>query len=176
MKKHLHLENIKALAEAGLSRIEIAKRIGLSRQRIDQLLQPEKHHARIMLCHHVKIGTIKRPERCSLCGAKCETEAHHCDYSRPLYVDWLCVPCHALQERSPRQSIQSAIVDASQNKKEECHLLFAKLSGMEIGSPPLIINGENLRNYAAQCSYRLKIKIKTRRCINSDNFEIYRVK
>jgi hypothetical protein len=43
-------------------------------------------------------GVYKRrgklvPKPCQMCGHK-KVEMHHPDYGRPLYVFWLCRPCH----------------------------------------------------------------------------------
>ncbi len=46
----------------------------------------------------LKSGTLTRPSNCERCTNPAE-EAHHPDYSRPLDVIWLCVPCHGLEHR-----------------------------------------------------------------------------
>lgn len=33
------------------------------------------------------------PEPCVACG-NAEAQMHHPDYSQPLFVEWLCRPCH----------------------------------------------------------------------------------
>jgi predicted transcriptional regulator len=178
MKKKIHAENIIALAEAGFTRAKVAKELGVSRQRIDQILQPEKHHARIMLSHHIKIGTIKRPNRCGSCGELAEVEAHHVDYSRPLFVDWLCLKCHAEEERKPRTNISEAIVLFKKiNTKflSNTNNVVEQLLKLGVGES-IIFESENERIYAHQASRRIGIKIKTRRRINSTGFEIHRIK
>ena len=77
--------------------IQIAARMGIgSRQRVEQLLQPEKHHARTVLNYAVRVGRITRPLSCQDCGGQNRRlHAHHANYSRPLTVDWLCVACHS---------------------------------------------------------------------------------
>jgi ribosomal protein S27AE len=42
----------------------------------------------------VRDGTLVKLVFCEHCGNACFTVAHHEDYSRPLYVDWLCGSCH----------------------------------------------------------------------------------
>lgn len=40
---------------------------------------------------------LTRPDHCSGCGcdsSEHRIEAHHCDYTRPMDVIWLCTPCH----------------------------------------------------------------------------------
>lgn len=42
----------------------------------------------------VKTGMVKKPNNCKECGSLGRLEAHHVDYTKPLDVVWLCVPCH----------------------------------------------------------------------------------
>ena len=46
-------------------------------------------------------GIMERPENCSSCGktykfknGRNAIQAHHCDYNKPLEVEWLCQKCH----------------------------------------------------------------------------------
>jgi hypothetical protein len=39
-------------------------------------------------------GRLVPPEQCTQCGTVGPVQAHHHDYSKPLDVEWLCVPCH----------------------------------------------------------------------------------
>lgn len=55
---------------------------------------PERRSAQITLWNAVQSGKIVRPDCCSVCGISCVPEGHHPDYSRPLYVIWLCKDCH----------------------------------------------------------------------------------
>lgn len=43
-------------------------------------------------------GDLTRPDRCEACDARCVAQAHHDDYTKPLDVDWLCPPCHAVAD------------------------------------------------------------------------------
>ena len=54
-----------------------------------------KARARAAVLAAVKSGTLIKTacERCR----RPDTEAHHPDYSRPLHVIWLCIPCHTLE-------------------------------------------------------------------------------
>jgi len=44
-------------------------------------------------------GFIQPPPGCEKCGAAVKLEKHHPDYSKPLFVQWLCPPCHGLTRR-----------------------------------------------------------------------------
>lgn len=54
-----------------------------------------KRNARAKMRYHVKIGNIPpiKARQCNRCPAQAEHYHHH-DYSRPLDVEPLCVPCH----------------------------------------------------------------------------------
>jgi len=58
---------------------------------------PEKFKAHKTLERAVRRGNIIRPNSCVKCLRPCKPQAHHTDYSKPLFVMWLCRPCH-LQE------------------------------------------------------------------------------
>jgi hypothetical protein len=52
-----------------------------------------------------------RQKPCRYCGES-NTERHHPDYARPLYVIWLCRPCHlklhANKRRRARHHVKQA--------------------------------------------------------------------
>lgn len=85
---------IHKLRQSGLTMQQIADRFDLTRARIDQILKPDRHRARISLNRLVTHGRITRSNICDNCGASGLIEAHHEDYSRPFDVQWLCRPCH----------------------------------------------------------------------------------
>jgi hypothetical protein len=47
----------------------------------------------------VKSGRLGKPAQCEGCASVVSLHGHHRDYSRPLDVEWLCVPCHAAAHR-----------------------------------------------------------------------------
>lgn len=47
-------------------------------------------------------GDIQRPAHCRMCGSTEKIEAHHPNYSKPLFVLWLCEKCHKLVHREKR--------------------------------------------------------------------------
>lgn len=68
----------------------------INEQRKEQLHTPQAI-ARRILVDAVRYGTIRKPNRCEECGEvkeRREIQAHHPDYSKPLYVQWLCAACH----------------------------------------------------------------------------------
>ena len=52
-----------------------------------------------MIKYQIKIGKIKRPEKCSICNKSENIHAHHADYSKPLEIIWLCASCHNFLHR-----------------------------------------------------------------------------
>lgn len=84
------------LRSQGLTLAEIGSRMGCSRQRVYQLLNPVKTKARAAVAAALARGDIRRPEACEGCNTvpNYTLDAHHHDYSRPLDILWLCRPCH----------------------------------------------------------------------------------
>ncbi len=58
---------------------------------------PEKVRTHGVLNYRIKTGEVVRPDHCERCQAECVPHGHHDDYSKPLDVTWLCVPCHKLE-------------------------------------------------------------------------------
>lgn len=63
----------------------------MKRYRNDPRLRA-RHMARWMVSRAIKSGQIERLP-CSGCGAQ-QSQAHHPDYSKPLFIVWLCRSCH----------------------------------------------------------------------------------
>lgn len=53
-----------------------------------------KDFARGQVLRALESGALVRPSVCSKCEASTFIEAHHPDYSKPLEIEWLCIPCH----------------------------------------------------------------------------------
>ena len=63
-----------------------------ARRRKDQKMFIERHPQKIKA--HAAVSQAKLvPQPCEICGYP-KTEAHHSDYTKPLEVNWLCVPHH----------------------------------------------------------------------------------
>lgn len=82
---------------------QLSKKFGISKQRLDQILNPEKHQCRWRTHHLVKAGKIQKPSKCSDCNRSARVEAHHPDYSNPRIVIWLCKKCHCKIHTSAKQ-------------------------------------------------------------------------
>jgi ribosomal protein S27AE len=52
----------------------------------------QKVYARGAVQNLIKSGKLLR-QPCEVCG-ETRVEAHHDDYSKPLEIRWLCIPCH----------------------------------------------------------------------------------
>ena len=60
-------------------------------------LNPDKERAHNLAKHALDNGKIKR-QPCEICG-DINTQKHHPDYSRPLYVRWLCFKHHRMVDK-----------------------------------------------------------------------------
>lgn len=58
------------------------------------LRNPWKRKAHIIVGNFLRDGKLTRPSKCENCGTECKPQAHHCDYSKPTEVMWLCKACH----------------------------------------------------------------------------------
>lgn len=84
---------------------EVAADFGLSRQRVDQIVKPEKSTARRLASDAIACGRIAKPSHCVLCASDVDVEMHHADYSKPLDIVGLCTKCHGLfHGRQPRRT------------------------------------------------------------------------
>ena len=82
---------------------ELARLLGVSRQRADQLLHPQKRWARQRLHSALERGKISPPLRCERCDGGTRLFSHHVDYSQPLLVEWLCKDCHIIADSQMRR-------------------------------------------------------------------------
>lgn len=78
------------------------------REHINQCVQkwktdnPEWRRAQTAVSNGIRDGSLVRPRKCSRCRAGGRIEAHHHDYNKPLVVEWLCKPCHAVADKERR--------------------------------------------------------------------------
>jgi len=105
---------IQEMHEAGVAQSVIARMYGLSRQRVEQLLSPERQAARGVLHGAIASGAVTRPAACSVCGKNNRpVHGHHEDYSKPLEVIWLCGHCHGKRhaDQRPRKERPGVQID-----------------------------------------------------------------
>lgn len=69
---------------------------------------PGKRAAHIAVRTVLRNGRLVRPDECSACRITGRIEAHHCDYTMPLNVTWLCVGCHKQWHRENKPIYQNA--------------------------------------------------------------------
>lgn len=100
-------EQIMAAVLAGEPLSSVARRFGISRQRVDQISKPDRLRARRMTTAALKSGTLVRAKKCASCGQRRRTQAHHADYTKPLDVQWLCSRCHRIEDMKPLRGIIS---------------------------------------------------------------------
>jgi hypothetical protein len=71
---------------------------------LNRPVDPVKLNARRLLQAAVRAGRIVPLDACSVCGRKPHSrriDAHHPDYGKPLYVEWVCRRCHlAIHKRT----------------------------------------------------------------------------
>lgn len=94
-------EEITRMFADGWAKSAIARRFGISRQRVDQIGNPRITDARRAVKYALETGALVRADTCQDCGATDRIEAHHPDYSKPLEVEWLCTKCHTARHPTP---------------------------------------------------------------------------
>ncbi len=72
-----------------------------------------KNKARHTLQNAVLSEKIRRPNKCEICNLECKPEGHHIDYSKPLYVMWLCHTCHEKQHGKLKDLLEQPISTTS---------------------------------------------------------------
>lgn len=78
---------------------ESRRRNRVVRQATYRMRHPDKDRCRQTIKNLIQTGVIRRPARCELCGKRTSRiEAHHSDYTKPFYVQWVCDACHTALE------------------------------------------------------------------------------
>lgn len=96
-KKNKETANFKKLAlsfKGKMTQRQIGIKLGVSRQMINQIFNPEKQTTRELTKHLLKIGILPQGNKCQKCGSLLHVECHHLDYKDPTMVKWLCRKCH----------------------------------------------------------------------------------
>jgi hypothetical protein len=100
-----HLARLDAVRAYDRARASLPQRRQLSRDvlRRERLEHPDRIAARAAARDAARRGSLAKAEACERCGLKGRLELHHADYSRPLFVAWLCKPCHAIADGERRR-------------------------------------------------------------------------
>lgn len=93
MERYLKTPEGKASVKRGYTKYNRTLAHTLSNKRWRER-NKEKAKAHGMLAYAIKLGRIIKPKNCEHCGEEKKLHGHHHDYSKPLDVIWLCVPCH----------------------------------------------------------------------------------
>ena len=60
---------------------------------------PVAYKAKNAVNNAIRDGRLRKSVKCERCNAGGRLHGHHDDYSKPLDVMWLCVPCHKLRHK-----------------------------------------------------------------------------
>ena len=71
----------------------------LDKQKESRIINRIKHRARELVRHAITTGKLLKPDQCEQCSNTTNIQGHHCDYTKPLDVMWLCSKCHGLWHR-----------------------------------------------------------------------------
>lgn len=64
-----------------------------------------EERVRILTNRAIELDLLKKPDKCALCCAAGDVDAHHYDYGKPLDVFWVCPRCHGIIHRKINDSI-----------------------------------------------------------------------
>lgn len=102
----------------------LARKLGVSRQRADQILHREKLNARKSVQQALESGRVIKPTACEECHVSdVRLEAHHDDYTERFKVRWVCSTCHSLIHPHPPRSTKKRICSSCGNDVSGKHLL-----------------------------------------------------
>ena len=92
--RHLR-QRIDRLYKNGVTQSEIARCVGVSRQRINQIVNARAHRSRKLVKKRVKSGKLTHPSKlkCVDCG-KSASQYDHRDYAKPFEIVPVCDICN----------------------------------------------------------------------------------
>jgi len=98
---------------ANIERIRVYDRARGARQAPEYLAEyrarkPNVYAAQSAVSSGLRDGKITKPVLCQYCGTYDKLHGHHRDYSRPLDVQWLCVPCHKQWHAANGEALNAA--------------------------------------------------------------------
>jgi hypothetical protein len=88
-------DNIEAAREYDRSRASLPHRVKARQDYVRHWIaeHPDKHAAHTAVSNALRSKKLVK-EPCAFCGTPEPVEAHHHDYTKPLDITWLCIPCH----------------------------------------------------------------------------------
>lgn len=95
--EHLRLQRkdlILELINQGKTQSQVARDMNISRQAVSQIINRDKHSARMKLRYALKVGKVRKINICENCKTQPSIHAHHEKYWHPYEVRWLCQSCH----------------------------------------------------------------------------------
>lgn len=97
---------VRSLVGGGATQTSVSEKLGISRQRVNQIVHADRRLARRAIMK--RVAERKMPPasklKCVDCGSAAR-EYDHRDYSKPLLVDAVCRPCHTARTKADRQRI-----------------------------------------------------------------------
>lgn len=136
-KRQLAIE----LRAQGMTLAAIGRALGVSRQRVDQLVDQEKHAARSAASRAKASGKLVPPQNCEACDRRLRRlYMHHADYSKPLDVMWMCARCHGKAEhrigtyRTARSIRKMTGLRAERERRNLAMAELAEMSKVSIGT------------------------------------------
>lgn len=101
---------IRRRVRAGETLSAVGADYGISRQRVEQIVNVTATRARGIASDALRAGHITKPAVCQLCGQRDALQMHHADYDHPLAVVWLCTQCHAVADDARNVARKMAVV------------------------------------------------------------------
>jgi hypothetical protein len=126
-------EILRRFKERGTTR-GLAEQLGLPPALVTRVVYREREDARAAMTKAVRADKLKRASHCDACGSGGRIHGHHPDYSQPLLVEWLCVPCHAKADNVAR--IKRALAKAGDTETAVEDLLAIGQAEAYVGAPP----------------------------------------
>lgn len=109
--KHKRNLEIRRAVARGEPLASVARCFGVSRQRVDQIVYPERKLARKCVENALVAGKLVRPAECERCGRDAFVQAHHKNYTEPMVISWLCVRCHVAADK--RDNVDRQLASAA---------------------------------------------------------------
>lgn len=101
------------LAMREYQKTDNGKAVSLKSSRRYRKNNPNAYKAQCIVNNSIRDGKLIGHSACEKCDSEIKIEAHHCDYTKPLDVMWLCRSCHNKWHRHNKPIYGEAINDIS---------------------------------------------------------------